>query len=75
MGFADNPYHAQTQIMDWLRQKGHKVDYGRRETARERFIMRSCTMKKRYSIEPPLLLNERAYSCEFCQGWHKTVKK
>lgn len=35
------------------------------------FERRSCAMKRRYKVEPPLpSIAFRAYHCEFCKGWH-----
>jgi len=39
------------------------------------FEMRSCVIKKRYSLEPTCTLNQYAYHCAFCQGWHKATKR
>lgn len=41
-----------------------------------KFLFRSCVLKRRYSIEPPLSdMTWRAYPCRFCNGWHVTRKK
>lgn len=41
-----------------------------------KFLLRSCVMKRRYSIEPPLpSMDWRAYPCRFCNGWHLTRKR
>lgn len=60
-------YRNQTEIMDWLRSRGCRVA--------EDHEMRSCTMKKRYSIEPSCRMNEVAYPCRYCSGWHKATKR
>lgn len=41
-----------------------------------KFLLRSCAMKRRYPIEPPLPdMTWRAYPCGFCNGWHLTRKR
>lgn len=39
------------------------------------FEMRSCLRKIRYKFEPTCTLNQYAYPCRFCSGWHKATKK
>lgn len=54
-----------------------KVTHIDKMTDKQRkFLFRSCVMKVRYSIEPPLPSIEwRAYPCRFCDGWHLTRKR
>lgn len=40
-----------------------------------RFERRSCLVKTRYKIEPICTLDQYAYPCEFCGGWHKATKR
>jgi hypothetical protein len=38
------------------------------------FERRSCLLKRRFSYEPPLRMNQYAYKCQFCDGWHVARK-
>jgi hypothetical protein len=41
----------------------------------QEFEKRSCLLKIRYSIEPTCTLDQIAYPCRFCSGWHKATRK
>lgn len=41
----------------------------------QRFEMRSCLTKIRYARQPSCTMDQYAYPCDFCGGWHKATRK
>lgn len=59
-----------------LNTKRSRIERGvASEKELQAFELNSCLRKIRYSIEPTCTLDQRAYPCRFCNGWHKTTKR
>lgn len=61
-------YQNQSEIMKWLRSRGHACIEDNKEA-------RSCTMKKRYEFAPSVGPTMDVYPCGYCGGWHKTTRR
>jgi hypothetical protein len=39
------------------------------------FELRSCLKKIKYTTQPTCTMDQYAYPCGFCNGWHKATRK
>jgi hypothetical protein len=74
MSFKNDIYRNQSDIMSWLRSRGHRVvDDDPTRTRAQEARSRSCETKLRFEFEPPPTKSMAAYRCRFCNGWHRAT--
>jgi hypothetical protein len=74
--FHGSIYDNQTDILNWIKSRGGRVDYGQdhRSLKLDRHKRKSCETKVRFTSEPPPMVGMVSYKCNFCRGWHKATR-